>query len=152
MKSHKATLLQRGGRACGDFRQLHRYYRCKRFTEHTCGKSKDRKKFLLWTILVNLVSSALQWVISVLQPLYLGTRPLWVSPRTLEVDPLQAKVSSLILVKKTSNGLLAVGSWAYLLQYPSVCLSLFVCPPCIHSEMVCNRDFPSKNVFLKLKN
>ena len=44
------------------------------FTEHTFGKSKARRRFLLSNIVVHLVSSALQLLISVTQPLYLATR------------------------------------------------------------------------------
>ena len=45
-----------------------------KFVEHTVGKSKDRRRFLLLNIVVHLVSSALQLLISVTQPLYLATR------------------------------------------------------------------------------
>ena len=76
-KSHKYTLPQTGGGACSDFRQLHWCFLLSyRFTEHTFGKSKDRRRFLLLIIEAHLVSPALQLVISVTQPLYLVTRPL----------------------------------------------------------------------------
>ena len=45
-----------------------------KLVKHTFGKSTDRRRFLLLNIVVHLVSSALQLVISVTQPLYLATR------------------------------------------------------------------------------
>ena len=49
-KSHKSTLLQTGEGAHSDFRQLHRCHLLSyRFAEHTFGKSKDRRRFLLLT-------------------------------------------------------------------------------------------------------
>ena len=66
-----------GGGEHSDFRQLHRCHLLSyMFTEHTIGKSKDRRRFLLLIIVAHLVSPALQLVISVTQPLYLVTRPL----------------------------------------------------------------------------
>ena len=61
------------------------------FTEHTFGKSKDMRTFLLSTIVVHLVSSALHLVILVTQPLYLATRPLltdsWSGPVQVRMRP-----------------------------------------------------------------
>ena len=68
-----STLLKSGS----DFRQLHKgHILSYRFTKHTFGKSKDKRRFLLLIIVAHLVSFALQLVSSVTQPLYLVTRPL----------------------------------------------------------------------------
>ena len=56
--SHKSTLPRTGERARNDFRQLQRcHLLSNRFTKHTFPTSKDRKRFLLLTIVAHLVSS-----------------------------------------------------------------------------------------------
>ena len=45
-----------------------------KFVKDTFGKSTDRRRFLMLNIVVHLVSSALQLVSLVTQPLYLATR------------------------------------------------------------------------------
>ena len=64
-----------GGGANSDFGQVRRCYLLSyNFVKHTFGKSEDRRRFLLLNIVVLLVSSALQLLISATQPLYLATR------------------------------------------------------------------------------
>ena len=74
-----------GGGVHSPFRQHHRCNLLRyRFVKHTLGNIKCSRRFHLSTLGVNLVSSALQLVITVMQPLYLATRAFWVSSHTRE--------------------------------------------------------------------
>ena len=78
-----------GGTAHSDFRQLHSCLPLSynNFAKHTFGKNRGRRRFLLLSVAVHLVSYVLQLVSSVIQPLYLATRTyqeifnLWICMR-----------------------------------------------------------------------